>query len=176
MKRVMNEIEALTFEGVLKLSELKWGKKYTMGITDILYLHHLQERKICGNSEDDMKSYLLRDGHSSNETLALLKRYKKVKNDLFEYSFRTQSIMDRMQEYGNTKTITYWEQVGNLHMGIIQEDKGWKVVDISQGKEKLLARINEGVHWLDTHLSPNQMNYITKTARMLKQTSVGPIL
>ena len=68
MKRAMNEIEALTFEGVLKLSELKWGKKYTMGITDILYLHHLQERKICGNSEDDMKSYLLRDGHSSNET------------------------------------------------------------------------------------------------------------
>jgi hypothetical protein len=176
MKRAMNEIEALTFEGVLKLSELKWGKKYTMGITDILYLHHLQERKICGNSEDDMKSYLLRDGHSSNETLALLKRYKKVKNDLFEYSFRTQSIMDRMQEYGNTKTITSWEQVGNLHMGIIQEDKGWKVVDISQGKEKLLARINEGVHWLDTHLTPNQMQYITKTARMLKQTSVGTIL
>jgi len=29
---------------------------------------------------------------------------------------------------------------------------------------------------LDTHLTPNQMNYITKTARMLKQTSVGVIL
>ena len=99
-----------------------------------------------------------------------------MKNDLFEYSFRTQSIMDRMQEYGNTRTITSWEQVGNLHMGIIQEEKGWKVVDISQGKEKLLVRINEGVHWLDTHLTPNQLNYITKTARMLKQTSVGTIL
>ena len=61
-------------------------------------------------------------------------------------------------------------------MGFLEEGKGWKVVYISQGTEKLLARINEGVHWLDTNLSPNQMNYITKTARMLKQTSVGAIL
>ena len=58
-------------------------------------------------------------------------------------------------------------------MGIVEEGKGWKVVDISQGTEKLLARINEGVYWIDTNLNTNQMNYITKTARMLKQTSGG---
>jgi hypothetical protein len=176
MKRVMNEIEGLTFEGILKLAEHKWGEKYTMGITDILYLHHLRERKICGSSEDDMKRYLMKDGHSSIDTLQMIKRYNKVKNELFDYNWKTQSIMDRMQEYGNTKTITSWEQVDNLHMGIVEEGKGWKVVDISQGTEKLLARIDEGVYWIDTHLNPNQMNYITKTAKMLKQTSVGGIL
>ena len=172
----MNIIEGLTFDGILNLSEQKWGKKYTMGIIDVLYLHHLKSRGICGKSMDDMKSYLMNEGHSSNETLHMIKRYNKVEDDLFQYNFRTQSILDRMQEYGNSKTIASWEQVDNLHMGIIQEDKGWKVVDISQGKEKLIARINEGVHWLDTHLTPNQMNYITKTARILKQTSVGTVL
>jgi len=176
MRRKMNIIEGLTFDGILNLSEQKWGKKYTMGIIDVLYLHHLKSRGICGKSRDDMKSYLMNEGHSSKETLHMIKRYNKVEDDLFQYNFRTQSIMDRMQEYGNTKTIASWEQVDNLHMGIIQEDKGWKVVDISQGKEKLLARINEGVHWLDTHLTTNQMNYITKTAKMLKQTSVGAVL
>ena len=120
-----------------------------------------------------MKSYLMKEGHSSTDTLSMIKRYNKVKGDLFEYSWKTQSMMDRMNEYGNTKTITSWEQVDNLHMGIVEEGKGWKVVDISQGTEKLLARINEGVYWIDTNLNTNQMNYITKTARMLKQTSGG---
>jgi hypothetical protein len=173
MKREMNEIEGFTFDGIIKLSEQKWGKKYTMSITDILYIHHLQSRGICGKSEDDMKSYLMKEGHSSTETLSMIKRYNKVKGDLFEYSWKTQSMMDRMNEYGNTKTITSWEQVDNLHMGMVEEGKGWKVVDISQGTEKLLARINEGVYWIDTNLNTNQMNYITKTARMLKQTSGG---
>ena len=53
----------------------------------------------------------------------MIKRYNLVKNDLFEYSWKTQSMMDRMQEYGNTKTITSWEQVDNLHMGIVEEGK-----------------------------------------------------
>ena len=82
MKRKMNEIEGFTFEGILQLSEKKWGDKYTMGITDILYLHHLRERKICGSSEDDMKRYLMKDGYNSIDTLNMIKRYNKVKNEL----------------------------------------------------------------------------------------------
>ena len=176
MKRRMNDIEGFTFTGIVELCEKKWGKKYTMGIMDVLYLHHLKSRGICGNGEGDMKSYLMKEGYDSNETLSMVKRYNLVNKDLYEYSWKTQSMMDRMQEYGNTKTITSWEQVDNLHMGIVEEGKGWKVVDISQGTEKLLARINEGVYWIDTNLNPNQMNYITKTAKMLKQTSIGGIL
>ena len=173
MKRKMNEIEGFSFEGIIQLSENKWGKKTTLEICDVLYLHHLRMRKIVGEGEEDMKRYLMREGYSSNTTLSMIKRYNLVKNDLFEYTWKTQSMMDRMQEYGNTKTITSWEQVDNLHMGIVEEGKGWKVVDISQGTEKLLARINEGVYWIDTHLNPNQMNYITKSAKMLKQTPRG---
>ena len=32
MKRKMNPQEAFTFDGIIKLSESKWGVKYTMGI------------------------------------------------------------------------------------------------------------------------------------------------
>ena len=60
-----------------------------MSITDILYIHHLQSRGICGKSEDDMKSYLMKEGHSSTDTLSMIKRYNKVKGDLFEYSWKT---------------------------------------------------------------------------------------
>ncbi len=170
MKRKMNDIEWISFDGIIKLSENKWGKKYTLGITDILYLHHLTSRGICGKTEEEMKTYLMKEGFSSIDTLGMVKKYKKVKDDLFEYSHREQAIFDRMIDYGNTKTITSWEQIENLHMGIIKEDKGYRVVDISQGKERLLARIDEGVYWIDTNLSPNQMKYITKEAKVLKQT------
>ena len=95
--RKMNEIEGFTFDGILQISEQKWRKKYTMGIMDILYLHHLKSRGICGNSEDDMKRYLMKEGYSSTDTLSMIKRYNKVKNDLFDYDWRTQSIMDRIQ-------------------------------------------------------------------------------
>jgi len=169
MIRKMNEIEVFSFDGIIKLSESKWGKNYTMGIISILYLHHLKSRGICGNSEDDMKTYLMREGHSSNETLNMIKKYKKVKDDLFEYSHREQEIFDKMIDYGNTKTITSWEQIENLHMGIIQEAKGYRVVDISQGSEKLLATIQEGVNWKHSNLTNKQMNFITKNARLLKQ-------
>jgi hypothetical protein len=54
-------------------------------------------------------------------------------------------------------------------MGIIKEDKGYRVVDISQGKEKLLARIDKGVYWINQNLSTNQMKYITNEAKILKQ-------
>jgi hypothetical protein len=60
MKREMNSIEGFTFDGILQISEQKWGKKYTMGIMDILYLHHLKSRGICGSNEDDMKRYLMK--------------------------------------------------------------------------------------------------------------------
>ena len=171
MRRTMNEVEGLTFDGILKLSESKFGTKYTMKIMDVLYLHHLKSRGICGSSEDDMKKYLMKEGHDSRDTIKMIKRYSKVQDDLFEYTHRVNSIMDRVNSYGDSKSITSWEQIENLHMGIIKEDKGYRVVDISQGKEKLLARIDKGVYWIDTNLSTNQMKYITNEARMLKQTS-----
>ena len=47
------------------------------------------------------------------------------------------------------------------------------VVDVSDGTEKIVARINEGVNWLDTNLTNNQMNYIIKNARLLKEPLGG---
>ena len=75
MKRRMNDIEGFTFTGIVELCEKKWGKKYTMDIMDVLYLHHLKSRGICGNGVGDMKSYLMKEGYDSNETLSMVKRY-----------------------------------------------------------------------------------------------------
>lgn len=168
----MNEIEGFNFDGILHISEQKWGKKYTMGIMDILYLHHLKSRGICGSSEDDMKRYLMSEGNTSTETLSMIKRYNKVKNDLFDYDWRTQSIMDRIQSYGDVKSRASWETIDGKVIGLVKENKGYKVVDISDGKERLLARIDDGVNWVDTNLTTNQMGYITKNARLLKQKGI----
>ena len=35
--------------------------------------------------------------------------------------------------------------------------------------EKILARINEGVNWMDSQLTNNKMNYVVKNARLLKE-------
>lgn len=174
----MNEIEVFTFDGILKLSEEKWGKKTTLEICDVLYLHHLRMRKIVGEGEEDMKRYLMKEGYNSNETLTMIKRYNRVKNDLFDYNWRTQSIMDRIQSYGEAKSRASWETIDGKVIGLVkeQDDKGYKVVDVSNGTERLLARINEGVFWVETDLTTNQMSYISKNARLLKQPYQGGIV
>jgi hypothetical protein len=176
MKRTMNEVEGFSFDGILKLAEQKWGEKYTMSIMDILYLHHLRERKICGNSEDDMKSYLMKEGYDSNETLRMVNRYNKVRDDLFQYNFRTQAIFDRIQSYGDSKSRVSWETIDGRVIGLVKENEGYKVVDVSDGKERLLARLNEGVNWVDTNLTTNQMSYIVKNHNLLKQPYRGGVL
>ena len=170
MKRILNESEAFTLEGVIKLSESKWGVKYTMGIVDILYLHHLISRKIVNENENSMKNYLLKEGYESMMVLSMIKRYNKVKDDLFQYDWRTQSIMDRIQSYGDAKSITSWETIDGMVIGLVRENVGYKVVDISDGTEKIVATIQEGVNWKQSTLTNNQMNFITKNARLLKQT------
>jgi len=178
MKREMNPIEGFTYEGILLLSENKWGRKYTMSIADILYLHHLRMRNIVGEGDEELKKYLIKEGYSSTDTLSMIKRYNKVKNDLFDYDWRTQSIMDRIQSYGEPKSRASWETIDGKVIGLVKEqnNKGYKVVDVSNGTERLLARINEGVYWVDTNLTNNQMSYITKNARLLKQPYVGGVL
>ena len=178
MKRTMNPQEGFTFDGILKLSEEKWGKRTTLEICDVLYLHHLKMRKIVGEGEEDMKRYLMKEGYNSNETLTMIKRYNRVKNDLFDYNWKTQSIFDRIQSYGEAKSRASWELVGGKMIGLVKEQnkKGYKVVDVSNGTETLLARINEGVYWIDTNLTTNQMSYITKNARLLKQPYGGGIV
>jgi|TARA_B110000090_G_scaffold54535_1_gene62295 hypothetical protein len=170
MKRKLNEVETFTLEGIIKLSESKWGVKYTMAIVDILYLHHLISRKIVNENENSMKNYLLKEGYDSMKVLSMIKRYNKVKDDLFEYDWRTQSIMDRIQSYGDAKSITSWETIDGMVIGLVRENVGYKVVDISDGTEKIVATIQEGVNWKQSTLTNNQMNFITKNARLLKQT------
>ncbi len=169
MKRTMNPQESFTFDGIIKLSESKWGVKYTMGITDVLYLHHLVSRNIVKENENEMKTFLLQEGYESVEVLNTIKRYNKVKDDLFQYDWRTQSIMDRIQSYGDAKSISSWETIDGMVIGLVKENKGYKVCDISDGTEKILARINEGVNWMDSKLTNNQMNYVVKNARLLKE-------
>jgi len=176
MKRKLNEVESFTLEGIIKLSESKWGVKYTMGIVDILYLHHLVSRKIVNENQNDMKNYLLKEGYDSMKVLSMIKRYNKVKDDLFQYDWRTQSIMDRVKSYGDAKSVSSWETIDGMVIGLVKEHKGYKVCDISNGEEKILARINEGVNWIDTELTNNQMNYIIKNARLLKEPKQGILL
>lgn len=171
----MNEIEGLSLDGIILLSEQKWGKKYTMGIVDILYLHHIQNRGICGNGEENMKNYLIKEGYETIDVLNMIKRYNKVKHDLFQYDFRTQAIFDRIQSYGDAKSRASWETIDNKVIGLVKQNKGYMVVDVSDGTEKIIARINEGVNWLDTNLTNNQMNYIIKNARLLKEPASGII-
>jgi hypothetical protein len=123
-----------------------------------------------------MKSYLLKEGYESMKVLSMIKRYNKVKDDLFQYDWRTQSILDRIQSYGDTKSITSWETIDGKVIGLVREDKGYKVVDVSNGTEIIVARINEGVNWIDTELTNNQMNYIIKNARLLKEPKQGILL
>jgi len=168
MKRDWNTIETFTFQGLLELCEEKIGKKNTMELSPILYLHHLTQRNICGKSDEEMKKYLMNEGYSSVETMDLVKRYKIYKRDLFDYTWKQQSIMDRTSMY--LDPLVRFRQVEDRHLGVIEENGRKKVIDISTPSEsKEVCDITEGIVWKETNLSYTQLQTIKEWWKNIKQ-------
>ena len=168
MKRDWNTIETFTFQGLLELCEEKLGRKKTMELSQILYLHHLTQRNICGSNDEDMKTYLINEGYGSVETMELVKRYKMYKRDLFDYSWKQQSIMDRSSMY--LDPLVRFRQVENRHLGVIEKKKRKKVVDISTpGKSIEVCDITNGIVWKETNLSVNQLHLIKEWGQNIKE-------
>ena len=175
-KRTLNEQERFTMEGVCQFYESKIGFRETMKLTPIIYLHHLISRGICKENEEQMKSFLLQEGYSTTEIMKVLKRYNDYKKNLPEYNWKIQRRMDKIQQMYDPKTIASWEQVDNRHLGIVKEDEGYKVIDIAQGNERVIAMINEGIYWLTNNLTPKQMSYIKENAKILKTPMKGVLV
>ena len=84
--------------------------------------------------------------------------------------------MDKVSQMYEPKTIASWELVDNRQLGVVKDDEGYRVVDVSNGTEKLLARINEGVYWFSSNLTPNQMSYIKEYGKVLSQPKKGVLV
>lgn len=174
--RELNEQERFTLEGVYQLYENKIGFLETMKLAPIIYLHHVISRGICKETTEDMKRFLLREGMETTEIMNTIKRFSKYKNDLVKYDVRIQNRMDKVSQMYEPKTIASWELVDNRQLGVVKDDEGYRVVDVSNGTEKLLARINEGVYWFSSNLTPNQMSYIKEYGKVLSQPKKGVLV
>ena len=94
--------------------------------------------------------------------------FKDCKSALDENNGNIEKSIEFLRKKGIAKATKKMNRTAAEGLVLVKENKGYKVCDISNGEEKILARINEGVNWINTNLTNNQMNYIVKNAKILK--------
>lgn len=176
MKREISDeiMEWMNFEGLLELSIEQQGMKYTIENSDVLLLWHMTQRGIVRNNHDDLIKFLLRSGYDSVKSLEMVKRFKIVEKDLGNYSFKTQSKLDRANKLLNPSVR--FEQIEDRHLGVLKDERGYEVVDISTGSQVIIARIQEGINWMNQNLTPKQMMWIKEVGKTLKSPNNGTIV
>jgi hypothetical protein len=170
----LENMEWRNFEGLIELSIEKQGVKYTVENSDVLLLWHMTQRKVVKNNQDDLIKFLMKSGYDSVKSLEMVKRFKIVEKDLGDYSFKTQSRLDNANKLLNP-TVQF-EQVEDRHLGVLKDENGYEVVDISTGNKVIIARIQEGINWMNENLTPKQMMWIKTVGRTLKSPIKNTIL
>lgn len=170
---IKEEIEWVNFEGFIELSFEKFGIHWTISNSDVLLIYFMIQRKVIPNNTDRIVEFLMKNGYDSNQSITMVKRFRKVERELENFSLKTQTKLDRANQFLNPSIP--FQQLENLHLGIVKENTGYKVVDISTGNEKLIARIKNGINWIDSNLSTNQMKWIMENSKYLDKNTKGII-
>src|SRR6056300_340351 len=168
-REVTNEVmEWMNFEGLLELSIEQQGMKYTIENSDVLLLWYMTQRGVVKNNHDDLIRFLMRNGYDSVKSLEMVKRFKIVEKDLGNYSLRTQVKLDTANKFLNP--VVRFEQIDDRHLGVVKDTNGYEVMDISTGNQVIIARIQEGINWMNQNLTPKQMMWIKEVGKTLKQS------
>jgi len=167
MKDKINEtLEWFNYDGLLDVSMKKFGVKFTIDNSDVLLIWHMTQRNVVNNSDNEIVKFLMDNGYDSNESIQMVRRFRKVERDLGDYSFKTRARLDRANQLLNPSVK--FEQIDDRHLGVVRENDGYKILDISTGSEVLVARIKEGINWLNTNLTHNQRRWIVECGKLLK--------
>jgi hypothetical protein len=174
-REVTNEVmEWMNFEGLLELSIEQQGMKYTIENSDVLLLWHMTQRGVVKNNHDDLIRFLMGNGYDSVKSLEMVKRFKIVEKDLGNYSLRTQVKLDTANKFLNP--VVRFEQIDDRHLGVVKDTNGYEVMDISTGNQVIIARIQEGINWMNQNLTPKQMMWIKEVGKTLKQSKKETVL
>lgn len=170
--KVNDILEGYSFEGICELTIEKLGEKFLMDNIDVLWIHHMVNRKLTENNNNSIIKRLMGSGYDSNESIQMVQRYRKVENDLFEY---TQKIHQKLNHANRIlNPVVCFQQVEDLHLGIVKESNGgYSVLDISTGKQNKVASFGNGINWGSTNFSINQMNWIKENYHGLKKPQKG---
>ena len=170
-----NEVmEWFSFEGICELAYEKFGEKFLMDNSDVLWIHHLVNRNITNNNDNSIVKRLMESGYDSNQSIRMVKRYRKVESDLFEYTNKVHQKLNHANRLLNP--VVRFQQIEDLHLGIVKESNGYSVLDISTGKQRKVASFGQGINWMNTNFSVNQMNWIKENYHGLKNPQKGVII
>lgn len=170
--RVNEILEGYSFEGICELAIEKLGEKFLIDNIDVLWIHHMVNRKLTENSNDSIIRRLMNSGYDSNQSIQMVQRYRKVEDELFEYTTKIHQRLNHADRLLNP--VVRFEQVEDLHLGIVKESNGgYSVLDISTGKQKRVASFGNGINWGNSNFSVNQMNWIKENYHILKNPMKG---
>jgi len=170
--KVKEILEGYSFEGICELAVEKLGEKFLIDNIDVLWIHHMVNRKLTENNNNSIVKRLMNNGYDSNQSIQMVQRYRKVESDLFEY---TQKIHQKLNHANRIlNPVVSFQQVEDLHLGIVEESNGrYSVLDISTGKQNKVASFDNGINWGNTNFSINQMNWIKENYHGLKIPQKG---
>lgn len=160
----MKEIfETFNYQALLEVIEEKQGKTFVMENADLLYLWCCIQRKLVKENRELMIKFLRgnRILDDSRDILKTVDRYFKFRNLLPDLNYVQQSRLDRSNQYLNP--LVPFQPIGNKMLGIIEQNNDYSVVDISEGKENIVAVLFKkggGISWRDSNLHPFEMKWI----------------
>lgn len=156
--------EHFNYQGLMELIEEKYGNKFAMDNSDLLYLWFCVQRKLLPESRAKMIQFLRENRiiENNRDILDTVDRYFKFKEQLPELNPLQHARLDRAQQYLNP--IVPFQQIGDKMLGITESKNkdSYSVIDISEAKENVVAVIskNGGIRWADPNLHSFQMKWI----------------
>ncbi len=170
-KSVDSILEDYSFEGYLLNLEKNAPKKWVWENMDMFYIHYNIFRKRVRNNREHILKFLYENNilETHKECMDAYSKFKKYESSLANFGNKANIMIDRALEYLNP--IVPKEKVGNYIM-VITEDvdsDSYKVIDISRGKENVLALIFKkgGISWLNKPMNTMEMAWIVEHAKLL---------
>ena len=164
-------LENYSFEGICEGAVNKLGEKFLIDNIDVLWIHHMINRKLTENNNNSIIKRLMNNGYDSNESIQMVRRYRKVEDDLFDYTTKVHQKLNHANRILNPQVR--FQQIEDLHLGVVKESNGYSVLDISTGKQRKVVSFGNGINWGNSNLSVGQMKWIQEQYHQLKSPQKG---
>ncbi len=173
----MKEIfESFNYQALLEVIEEQQGKTFMMENADLLYLWYCVQRKQVKENRELMIKYLRENRILENpaDIVRTVNRYFKFRNLLPDLNYVQQQRLNRSNQYLNP--VVPFQPIGNKMLGIIEQNKeSYSVVDISEGKENIVAVLFKkgGISWRNNNLHPFEMKWVLEKNKKDLKKKIG---
>ena len=169
-EKELSEKEPFMASVIEQLVKEKRGMNELLKNREFYMLNHLIQMNYLSENRDELiKQIRTFTDMEARDIMEMVNHYYRKKSTLPVYTEKQKNQLLRANQLYNP--IIRFEQIGDRRLGVIKEDKTYKVIDISEGKMNVMATTeNEGgVNWVNDNLHPSQMRWVVENLSNLKK-------